>query len=104
MQKAWEDGEVDPADVPESAKKPAEEGEEGAEDGEKSPKKKAAPKRVRLPHLLAYLLLMLATLQKKKADDDENGEEEAPKKKRAVRRILPMATKLTPSSTAPQEG
>jgi hypothetical protein len=61
--KAWQEGHVDPADVPESAKKEEVEGEE-------KPKKKAAPR-------------------KKKADDEADGEaaEEKPKRSRAKAKV-----------------
>jgi hypothetical protein len=71
--KAWQEGKVDPADVPESARKP-EAGDEDEEGGEKR-KKKAAPKKA----------------PKKKADDaeEEEGVEavEKPKKSRAKAKV-----------------
>ena len=43
VQKAWEDGRVADEDIPESARKPAGEGEDDEDDdGEKKPKKKSA--------------------------------------------------------------
>ncbi|CAD6583064.1 MAG: hypothetical protein CYPHOPRED_002225 [Cyphobasidiales sp. Tagirdzhanova-0007] len=72
--KAWETGEVDPADIPESAKTPP--GEEDGEEGENSSPKKKAPAKKAAP--------------KKKKKDDEDGsmgeeeDEEKPKKKRAA--------------------
>jgi hypothetical protein len=42
--KAWQEGKVDPADVPESARKPAVAGDEDQEDEEKRKKKPAAKK------------------------------------------------------------
>lgn len=70
--KAWQEGKVDPADIPESARKPAAAGDEGEEDGEK-PKKKPAAKRA----------------PKKKAEDEEEGGEavEKPKKSRAKAKV-----------------
>ena len=69
--KAWQEGKVDPADIPETAKKPAA-GDEDQEDEEK-PKKKAAAKRA----------------PKKKAEDEEEGGEavEKPKKSRAKAKV-----------------
>lgn len=62
VDKAWEEGHVADEDIPDSARKPAAEGDED----EEKPKKKAAPR-------------------KKKADDADGDAAEKPKKARATK-------------------
>jgi hypothetical protein len=44
--KAWQEGHVDEEDIPESARKPADGGEEGEGSGKKSTRKRGPPKKV----------------------------------------------------------
>ena len=102
--KAWQDGRIPDEDIPESARKPADEDEEekpkkakrapakkkataSGGDAEERPKRKTAAAKVRslLSNDLHFLIMVY--LQKTEDDDDEEAEEdeeeEKPKKKRA---------------------
>lgn len=75
VSKAWEEGHVADEDIPESARKPAKDGDDDEEE-DKPKKKKAAPR-------------------KKKADAEDGDEETKPKKKAAPRKKVGLLFVLT---------
>ena len=80
---AYEHNAINPADVPESAKKP-----EGEADEEK-PKKKAAPKKKVRREWLSLSLLSTHLHHEQKADADDDAEEKkpAPKKRGPKKKV-----------------
>jgi hypothetical protein len=85
--KAFENGKVDPADIPDTAKKPEVEGDD-AEEEEEKPKKKAPAKRKKKEEEEGdgEEKPKKAPAKRKKKDEEEGDEEEKPKKKPTKRK------------------
>lgn len=86
---AWAEGHVADEDIPESARKPDEEGTDG-EDGKKTKTKEKATKKRSKVHMMTLLVashLWSVSIPQKDADDDNEAEEDEDEKpKKAAKR------------------